>query len=100
MHSRTAQGAFPYSDNALGISLVLLNIAIVPLIMRTTHKAIKRKAETKRYVARLHTQLLIDRAEDAWNKLKTENEDAAMRVLRGANDLSLGTETRARRVKG
>ena len=68
---------------------------IVPLIMRTTHEAIKMEAETKRYVARLHTQLLIDSAEDekgyedAFNKLKAEDEDATDRVLRGANDLAV-----------
>ena len=87
--------AFPYGDTALGLSLVLLNIGVVPLIMYTSRKALEKQAEMKRHVAKLHTQLLKDSEEDeanyqkAWNKLRADNEDAATSVLSGTKELAM-----------
>ena len=86
--------SFPYSDNVLGVCLVLLNIFIIPLIVHSSHVSIKNDAEAKRTLAKLHAQLLTDGTEDkeryeaAWNQLKAQDEDAAERVLRGAAQLA------------
>ena len=84
-----------YSDTALGVGLVLVNVVVVPTIMYTCHVAIQKQGKTKRKLAKLHTQLLADAAgdeklyQDAWGKLKADDEPAAERVLRGANTLAI-----------
>ena len=71
-----------------------MNIFIIPIVLYSSYVSIKKDAESRRKLAKLHAQLLTDSTEDernykaAWNTLKAVDEGAAECVLLGSARLA------------